>query len=370
MRYNWQQKDWPNFRFESGRLEKLLLALAEAEGQLTGLSGALPEGIKEASVIDMMVAEALKSSAIEGEYLSREDVLSSIRNNLGLNRFPERVRDKRAEGIARLMVEVREHFADKLTEEMLFSWHRMMMEPFANIQPGQWRTGAEPMQVISGKLGKEIVHFEAPPSERVPMEMTHFIDWFNRTVPNQDQEIIHVPIRAAIAHLYFESIHPFEDGNGRIGRAIAEKVLSQGSGKGVLFSLSHAIESDRHAYYAALKGAQSSNEITDWLQFFLQTILNARQIAIRQIHFTIKKAHYFDHFPNQFNTRQEKALNRMFEAGPDGFDGGMNARKYVAITQTSKATATRDLQELLKMGALKVIGGGRSTRYELNIDLG
>lgn len=368
MTYNWEQKDWPNFRYDLSRLEESLLLSAKNQGMITGLQKGLSVGMQEQSLLEIMVAEAVKSFAIEGEMLSREDVLSSIRNNLGLNRFPEQIKDKRAEGIARLLVAVRESYAAPLTQEMLFEWHRLMMESYPRIQAGRWRSGQDPMQVISGPLGKEVIHFEAPPSIRVQPEMDMFIHWFNQTAPGNSNPILHPPVRAALAHVYFESIHPFEDGNGRIGRAISEKALSQGYNSPVILSLSSAIEKDRKAYYEALKSAQRSNEITAWIQYFINTVLEAQQMATNQIEFTLAKVHFFDKFATTLNSRQEKALNRMFAAGPEGFTGGMSAKKYMAITRTSKATATRDLQQLTAIGALVANGQGKSTSYNLPIN--
>lgn len=365
MQYNWQHKDWPYLQYDLSDLEGSLLRLVEGQGQISGLLAALPPHIKERSVIDIMVTEAVKTYAIEGEYLSRDDVLSSIRNHLGLNRFPERIKDKRAEGVARLMIAVREHYQEELSTSMLFDWHRVMMEPYLNINKGQWRSGREPMQIVSGAVGKEIVHFEAPPSSIVPDEMERFITWFNRTAPGQQKAMPYAPVRSAVAHVYFESIHPFEDGNGRIGRALSEKALSQGLGRPVLLNLSSAIASNRQTYYEALKEAQRTIEITAWIKYFINVIEKAQEMVIQQISFTIAKSHFFDRYAAQLNPRQEKVLNRMFEAGPDGFAGGMSAKKYGSIAKTSKSTATRDLQELKDMGALRMSGGGRSTRYEL-----
>lgn len=366
MRYNWQQPEWPEFKFNLDGLEDLLFQILEGYGEINGLVRGLPEDVQTDSLIDVMVAEAINTSAIEGEYLSRQDVLSSVRNHLGLNKYPEKVLDKRAAGIAKLMLAAREDFAEDLTAEMLFSWHKMMMEPYANIRIGAWRIGEAPMQIISGSIGKEIIHFEAPPSGSVPVEMNGFINWFNQTAPGQSKAILHAAVRSAVAHLYFESIHPFEDGNGRIGRAISEKVLSQGTGKPVVLSLSNAIEENKQVYYDALKAAQRTNEITEWIHFFLEMIQVSQKMVTRQIDFTISKTRFFDQFKPQLNARQEKVLNRMFEAGPDGFEGGMQAKKYKSIASVSKATATRDLVDLVKMGALRAEGGGRSTRYELN----
>lgn len=367
MLYNWQQEDWPVFTYELEKLEESLLQFVEAHGQIQGMINALPEGERSASIIDFMVSEALKTSAIEGEYLSREDVLSSIRNNLGLNRYPEKIKDKRAEGVARLMVVAREKYDEALSEKMLFEWHSMMMEPYIHINIGQWRRGEEPMQIISGSIGREVIHFLAPPSSRVPREMKQFFDWFNSGPFKNEKKIFLAPVRSAIAHLYFESIHPFEDGNGRIGRAISEKVLSQDTGQPILLSLSLVIESERQAYYDALKAGQRSNEITKWIAYFIQSILKAQQLVIQSIDFTIKKSQFFDSIKTKLNARQEKVLNRMLEAGPSGFEGGMSAKKYSSIVKCSKATATRDLQVLAKIGALVVRGGGRSTRYELKL---
>jgi len=228
---------------------------------------------------------------------------------------------------------------------------------------GQWRSHEDPMQIVSGAMGREVVHFEAPPSKRVPAEMDRFINWFNKA-----QTSIKKPILvAAIAHLYFESIHPFEDGNGRIGRAIAEKALSQSIGRPVLFSLSKSIESDKKAYYDALQSAQRSNEISKWINYFVRTTLNAQVDAEQEIEFTLKKAKFFDQYKDQLNSRQQKVIRRMLDEGHTGFEGGMNARKYVSLTEASKATATRDLQDLVEKGIFNPVGGGRSTRYSINL---
>jgi Fic family protein len=193
--------------------------------------------------------------------------------------------------------------------------------------------------------------------------MQRFLLWFN-----ESQDSIKKPImRAAIAHLYFESIHPFEDGNGRIGRAIAEKALSQNIGRPVLFSLSKSMEAKKKAYYDALQKAQRSNEITEWMHYFVNTVLEAQIDAEQEIEFTLKKAKFFSQYQDQLNDRQQKGIRRMLEEGPNGFEGGMNARKYVGITGTSKATATRDLQDLVQKEIFTPIGGGRSTRYELKL---
>ena len=363
MRYNWQQKDWPNFQYQTTDIEDLLFDFAQRTGRISGVLEGLSETEQTEAMINLMVSEAIKTSEIEGEYLSRNDVMSSIRRNLGLNPELPLTKDRRAEGVAELMLAVRNGFSEPLTAQILFGWHTMLLKGNSSVQVGQWRTHEEPMQIVSGGMGRELVHFEAPPSKRVPAEMDGFLNWFNQT-----QETIKKPIvRAAVAHLYFESIHPFEDGNGRIGRAIAEKALSQSIGRPVLFSLSKSIEGNKKAYYKALQRAQRSNEITDWINYFVHTVLDAQIDAEQEIEFTLKKTKFFDQHKDELNDRQQKVVRRMLEEGHQGFEGGMNARKYVSLTGASKATATRDLQDLVQKEIFKPIGGGRSTRYEINL---
>ena len=367
MAYNWQQKDWPHFQYDLTGVEDVLLAFAEKTGLASGLLKGLPEDMQTEAIIDMMVSEAIKTSEIEGEYLSRKDVMSSIRKNLGVGGVITQVSDKRAEGAAALMIDVRNSFAEPLRQKKLFDWHGMIMIGSRGIQTGAWRTHIEPMQVVSGPIGKEKVHFEAPPSERVPKEMTGFISWFNATGPGGKKEIKKPLVRAAVAHLYFESIHPFEDGNGRLGRALSEKALSQGIGRPVLLSLSRSIEAHRKQYYAALQRGQQDNEITNWVTWFVNMGLEAQIQAEEQVEFTLRKTKLFDRWKDALNDRQLQVLQRMLEEGPKGFKGGMNAKKYVAVTGTSKATATRDLQDLVEKGVFIPAGGGRSTRYEVKL---
>jgi Fic family protein len=277
------------------------------------------------------------------------------------------VKDKKAEGIGELMIDVHNTWKEELTKEKLFIWHAMLLKGSRQINTGSWRTHKEPMQVISGAIGKLKVHYEAPPSVSVPGKMDQFIAWFNETGPAANKEIRKAPVRSAIAHLYFETIHPFEDGNGRIGRAIAEKALSQGTGRPVLLSLSKTIEANKKSYYNALEKAQRSNEITSWINYFVKTVLAAQIEAEEQIDFTLKKAKFFDRFKDQFNTRQLTVIKRMLEDGLKGFEGGMNAGKYKSIAKTSKATATRDLQDLMDKGAITTFGGGRSTKYKVRL---
>lgn len=367
MTYNWQQPDWPNFRYTLHEIEDVLFDFAEQTGHVSGVLNTLPEDVQVEAITDTLVAEAIKTSEIEGEFLIRHDVISSTRNNLGLNKTPEAVKDKKSQGAGELMVDVRNTYADPLTKEKLFTWHKMLMADSQQIKAGAWRKHKDPMQISSGALGKEKVHFEAPPSASVPDEMKKFIKWFNETSPGEKNEIKRAPVRSAIAHLYFESIHPFEDGNGRMGRAIAEKALSQTMRRPVLLSLSRAIEAKKKLYYNDLEQAQRSNEITSWIKYFVNTILEAQIEEKKFIDFILKKSKFFDRFKLLLNERQLKVVRWMLDAGPGGFEGGMSAKKYTAITKSSKATATRDLQDLLELEVLKVEGGGRSTNYILNI---
>jgi Fic family protein len=364
--YNWQKKEWPDFLYDD-IFSNDLYAYIEKSGLINGMVQAFPEDIQMETIVEIIVSEAIKTSEIEGEYISRVDVKSSVRKNLGL--YSEvSSKDKRAKGVGDLMVKVRRSFTEELTEKMLFEWHSALLGYRNDITPGKWRTLDEPMQIISGAYGKIRVHFEAPPAKKVPDEMKRFFKWFNESAPGGKKEIRMAPIRSAIAHLYFESIHPFEDGNGRIGRAIAEKALSQGIGRPVLFSLSKAIDANIKLYYAELEKAQQSMEINSWIDYFIKTILAAQSDSEAEINFTLKKVKYFEKFKNQLSERQLLILNRMLAEGAKGFMGGMNARKYAVICKVSKATATRDLQHLAAINAFIVSGGGRSVSYQVNLD--
>ncbi|MDB4922521.1 Fic family protein [Mucilaginibacter sp.] len=367
--YNWQQKDWPNFTYSSSGIEERLYLFSEKTGLISGVLKSLPENSQMDTVVEFMVYEAIKTSEIEGEYLSRKDVMSSIRNDLGLNKTPDHIADKKAKGIGDLIYNVRDTYQQPLSKKQLFMWHKMLLGTGTKLKVGAWRDHTAPTQVVSGTMGKEKVHYEALPSEKVSGEMDQFITWFNESAPGGKHEIKKAPIRSAIAHLYFESIHPFEDGNGRIGRAIAEKALSQGVGRPVLLSLSRTIEAKKNDYYSALEQAQKANEITPWISYFVDVIINAQQYTENHIDFTLKKTKFFVRFSGELNERQLKVIKRVLKEGPKGFERSINAGKYITISKASKATATRDLQDLLAKGAIILLGesGGRSTRYELNL---
>jgi len=367
MTYSWQLNDWPDFAYDSAAIIDALLVFSEKAGRVSGLVRGLSKDTRDATIIDILVSEAIKTSEIEGEFLSRKDVMSSIRNNLGITGSSKKVGDRRARGVADMVIAARRDYQSPLSETMLFDWHDKLLHGTRGLKTGAWRTHSEPMQIVSGAIGKQIVHYEAPPSDEIPIMMQAFIYWFNNSSPRGEAPIAYAPVRSAIAHLYFETIHPFEDGNGRIGRTLSEKALSQGLERPILLSLSKAIESNKNAYYEALKRAQRTNEITDWILYFLDLCLHAQTDAEEQIEFTLLKVNFFDRFKDRLNERQEKVIRRMLEEGRAGFRGGMSAKKYVTIAHTSKPTATRDLRNLVEIDAFTVTGSGRSTRYWLNM---
>lgn len=362
MMWNWQQKEWPNFRYDKAQLEEFESQFLKQEGMLLGAFKHLDETDKTTLTINIISNEALKTSEIEGEYLNRESVQSSIRQQFGLQ-TDHRKSSPAEQGIAEMMVDLYRTFQEPLTHLKLFSWHEMVMKGRRDLDDmGRYRTHKEAMQVISGDIHNPKAHFEAPPSSRMAVEMEQFITWFNRTSSSGEASLPALG-RAGIAHLYFESIHPFEDGNGRIGRAIAEKALAQSFGEPTLVALSYTIEKHKKRYYEALEKANKSNEVTDWLVYFAQTILEAQQYTQTYIEFLIEKTKLYDRLRGKLNDRQQKVLDRMFREGPEGFKGGLSAENYISLTKASRATATRDLHELVALGVLTRSGEGRYTRY-------
>jgi Fic family protein len=256
-----------------------------------------------------------------------------------------------------------------LSEEMLFRWHRMLAKGRSDMTDiGAYRAGLEPMQVLSGALYDPRVHFEAPPSARVPAEMARFMEWFHRSGPAGNAPLPALT-RAGVAHIHFESIHPFEDGNGRIGRAISEKALAQSLGHPTLSALAATILLKRKAYYGQLEAASKDSEITSWLAWFAGVAIEAQRRTEARVEFLLDKARLLDRVRAQINERQEKALLRMFREGPEGFRGGLSAANYASITSASPATTTRDLAGLVAKGAMVRAGERRHARYSLAIPL-
>lgn len=365
----WQRPDWPNFTHDAGRFSAILTDYRRRAEKLAGSVTRLAPNDQQEALVDLLVSEAIKTSAIEGELLDRVSVRSSIKAHVGLAPKGTASRDPRADGIAALMVSVREHFTRPLDAALLGTWQTMAIPdmPSHVLERGGYRTGDSPMLIVSGYIGKQRVHYEAPPSARVPEEMARFLDWYNTTDPLAAGSRIPGPLRAGIAHLWFESIHPFDDGNGRVGRAIADHAIAQDLGYPPLSSLSSCIEADKSTYYALLEQTQRGDlQIDDWLSWFVETVLKAQDMAREQVDFVVEKARFFDRYRDRLNERQHKVVERMFAAGPAGFEGGMTAQKYVGITRCSKATATRDLSALLEIGVFtRLPGEGRSTRYAL-----
>lgn len=372
MKYIWESKNWPHFEYDLLDIQEVLYSYAMETSSLSGGVAQLPNDLQNDAILDLMVSEAIKTSEIEGEKLNQEDVRSSIMNQLGLSKKPEHIKDPRAIGISTLMISVRKNYNQLLTKEELFEWHSMIIvEPYymSYLEVGKWRTGKEPMQIVSGPIGHEIVHYEAPPSSTLDKEMEQFISWFNESHPSSSKTKIPGPVRAAIIHLYFECIHPFSDGNGRIGRALSEKVLSQELQRPVLLSLSSTIEKNRKEYYQELARASKGDlNITRWINYFVRMIYEAQIDAKARIVFILQKAKFWSQYTSKLNERQSKVLARMFEEGVSGFKGGISAQKYMKIAVCSKATATRDLSELLAYGCIERLpGSGRSTSYRLNL---
>jgi Fic family protein len=319
-------------------------------------------------LVDWMSGEALTTSEIEGEILNRASVQSSIQRQLGM--AGDKRRSSPAEqGIAEMMVDLYRTSSDPVSDDQLFRWHGMVTAGRRDLEDiGKYRTSQQPMQIVSGPIGSERVHFEAPPSRRIPAEMKEFLGWFNRTAPHAS-EFLPALTRAGIAHLRFESIHPFEDGNGRLGRAIAEKALAQSFPQPLIVALAPTMLAHRKSYYEALERAGKRNDVTDWLKWFAEIALEAQRRAIEQVEFLIAKTRLLDRLRGLINERQEKALLRMFREGPEGFKGGLSAGNYSTITEATPATTTRDLADLAEKGALIRTGERRHARYALNLKL-
>ncbi|MDR0428121.1 MAG: Fic family protein [Dysgonamonadaceae bacterium] len=363
--YNWQFEKWANFIYNEEIISTDALKFAELSGEIFGIFKTFGSAKQQNEILDIMISEAIKTSEIEGEMLSREDVRSSFLKQLGLTTTIKNIKDRRAENVALLMLDVRNNFQTKLSEKLIKEWHGMLFLNAKYIRAGVYRSSEEPMQIVSGPVGKEKVHFEAPPAKQVPQEMKNFVKWYNSFKTNGNiQKII---LKTAITHIYFESIHPFEDGNGRIGRALIEKCLSESLGRQIIMSISQTIGKDKNKYYEEMKRAQSTLEIDRWLLYFSQLLIDAQQNALDILDFSLRKTQFFDKYKSTLNERQTKVINKMLEDGKDGFEGGMTAKKYISIAKTTKATATRDLTELVKLGIFEQNLAGRSTNYTLDL---
>jgi Fic family protein len=368
MRWTWQRPDWPRFSWNQTHLARAEEQFLVGGGVFIGTVSHLGRSDKEQLTVEAMSIEALTTSEIEGEILDRASVQSSIRRQLGLSTDYRHIRPAE-QGIAEMMVDLHHSFTQPLSDDMLFAWHRMLAGGRRDLKDiGCYRRHEDAMQVVSGPLHAPKVHFEAPPSASVPAEMAGFIDWFNRTAPGGTTPLPALT-RAGIAHFYFVCIHPFEDGNGRIGRAIAEKALAQGLGRPTLIVLAATILARRKTYYEALERSNAETELTDWLGWFAAVAIEAQRRTLARVEFLIDKTRLLDRLKGHLNERQEKALLRVLREGPEGFTGGLGASNYIAITGATTATATRDLGDMVAKGALVRVGERRHARYHVNIAL-
>jgi Fic family protein len=366
MIWNWQQRDWPDFNWDPtllGRAEERFLLGA---GLVRGVTRHLPEADQTDLLAIALGDEAMTTSAIEGEVLERSSVQSSIRHQLGLD-ADDRGVPPAERGIGELMVDAYAQYAAPLDDATLCRWHRSLCLGRTDLRDvGRYRTHAEPMQIVSGRLDRPSVHFEAPPSAAIQAEMARFIKWFNDTGPGGPATLPALT-RAGICHLYFESVHPFEDGNGRIGRALAEKAIAQSLGMPSVTALASTILRHRKEYYAELEAANKRQQADRWLRWFAGLCLEAQCSVQIRVEFLLAKTRLLDRLRDQLNPRQNKALLRMLAEGAEGFKGGMTAAKYLAITKTSPATARRDLAELVTLGVFTREGERRHTRHHLTL---
>jgi Fic family protein len=366
--YIYQSPGWPSFQWNPDVLNKLLIDVRHQQGKLLGNMERMGFALRAEATLQILTSDVLKSSEIEGEILDAEQVRSSIARRLGMDIAGLVPSDRHVEGVVEMMLDATQHFDEPLTEQRLFNWHAALFPTgrsgMHKIVVGAWRDNPshDPMQVVSGAVGKEKVHYEAPAAELLPDEMNKFFHWFN-TIHNID-----LVLKAAIAHLWFVTIHPFDDGNGRIARAITDMLLARADGTAQRFySMSTQIRKERNAYYSILEKTQRDGlNITDWLEWFLRCISRAFQASEEKLSTVFKKASFWkDHATTIFNNRQVLLLNKLL----DGFDGKLSASKWAKIAKCSADTALRDIQDLIEKKVLvKEEAGGRSSSYRLFID--
>ena len=367
--WNWQQNDWPIFSYNRQQLDPLENEYAKESGISIGVMRHLSKEDRNDLRVEIICNEALKTSEIEGEFLDRDSLQSSICKEFGIGEkyLHGSIKPKEA-GIAMMMNDLYTNFNSPLTNETLYNWHDKLFNGRTDLQRAQYRTSDDDMRVVSGRIDKPKIHFIAPPATALPKEMNQFVSWFNKTAPGGKTSLPPL-IRAGIAHLYFVTIHPFEDGNGRIGRALTEKTLSQSLGKPTLIVLSSTISDKKKDYYNFLKMQNKNNQITPWLYYFGKTIIEAQKQTIKQFDFILAKVNFFNTYETLLNARQKKAVLRIFKEGPKGFFGGFSAKNYMSIVKTTSATATRDLKDLVGKGIFTKTGKLKSTRYELKLTL-
>lgn len=363
-KYIWQRPEWPAWQFDASHLSGLLSKVTLERGRLLGSMQALGFKLAEEATLRVLTEDVIKSSEIEGEKLNPESVRSSLARRLGMDIGALAPADRHVDGVVEMVLDATQRYDQPLTEERLFGWHAALFPTgysgLAKITVGAYRADVEgPMQVVSGGVGREKVHFEAPPAERLGQEMSRFLDWFNNA------QGLDPTVKAGVAHLWFVTIHPFEDGNGRIGRAVCDMALTRADGSAQRFySLSAQIQRERKDYYDSLEFAQKgTQEVTEWLEWFLGCMLRAIQGSGEQMKEVMLKANFWNHWSGaSINERQVKMLNKML----DGFEGNLTNKKWVSMNHCSPDTALRDIKELVDRGVLVSAGaGGRSTHYVL-----
>lgn len=365
--YLYNHQNWPIFEWNSEKLLPLLSYARNRQGRLIGKMGALGFELRNEANLEILTQEIIKSTEIEGEILDREQVRSSIARRLGLEIVGLVYSERNVDGIVDLMVDATRNFDKELNKERLLSWHSALFPTgqsgMYKIITGNWRDDSTgPMQVVSGALGKEKVHYQAPPAAQIENEMRIFLDWFNF---EQKTDLV---LKAAIAHLWFVTIHPFEDGNGRISRALSDMLLARSDEQSYRFySLSTQIRKERNSYYDLLeKTQQSALDITNWLEWFLNCLLHAIENSEKLLEKIIyKHSFWIKHSRVNINDRQRKILNMLM----DDFEGVLNTTKWAKIGKCSQDTSLRDIQDLIEKGILvKSLKGGRSTNYEMKSD--
>jgi len=368
-RWIWQKAQWPTFHWQSAIVAAVLRKTTLRQGELLGLNHPA-DPAHPAQALDTLLTNIVNSSAIEGERLNVQSLRSSLARRLGLSDESTYPVSQRSEGLAELMLEAVTALQTPLTLDTLLRWHALLFSEPGLLQPiaaGQLRQdGDEPMQVVSGRIDQPRVHFEAPPASSLGTELTRFVEWFNASL---DDSALDPLIRAGLCHLYLITLHPFEDGNGRLTRALTDRALAQAEAQSIrLYAMSEAIMVRRSDYYAVLESTQRDGlDITRWLVWFLETLETAMSEAIAKIERTLKRQRFWQrHTQTPLSDAQIKVLERLLEGGERGFEDGISASQYQKVAKVSKATATRHLQDLVAKGCLAPLpGGGRSTRYRV-----
>jgi Fic family protein len=365
--YLWKRPDWTRFRWKN---DGILVELSECrllQGKLLSKVAGLGLTLESEAQVEILTEETLKTALIEGENLNMQAVRSSVARKLGLPSAGLPV-NRYVDGLVSILLDATKNHDEPLTQKRLFGWHAALFPTgysgMHRIRVGRWR-GDKPMRVVSGPVGRETVHFEAPPTDLIPVEMDRFLKWWKQSRGSEEGLL-----RAAIAHFWFVTLHPFEDGNGRIARALTDMALSQDDRQSIrYYSLSSQIMAERDAYYHVLERCQKGKgDITEWLVWFLGCFCRAIEQSEEILSGVLNKAAFWKaHALDPLNTRQRKVINRMLDAGKGGFEGGLTTRKYVSLAKVSRATAFREMVLLVKLGILKENQGkGRSTSYDLN----